>query len=173
MNDLWSQIMSGHFVGWHPQFCPTVDAQVWNWFCNHILFVYHPWHHTNRAIEIIDCFLSYWWPSFDSGVGPADHLQEFGIPVHRWERRNIFQKLEQKSQRQFPGTFLWAKTCRTTMAQELSRSQLTRFSIFPQTLLNVALSSKQWLMFFSLYRWCRLDTRTSQGCRLISMIINN
>ena len=28
-------------------------------------------------------------------------------------------------------------------------------------------------MFFSLYRWCRLDTRTSQGCRLISIIIKN
>ena len=84
------QIISGHFVGWHPQFCSTVDAQVWNWFFNHILLVYHSWHHTNRAIEIIDCFLSYWWPSFDSGVGPADHLQEFGIPVHRWEERRKY-----------------------------------------------------------------------------------
>ena len=132
------QIISGHFVGWHPQFCSTVDAQVWNWVCNHILLVYHPWHHTNWAIEILIAF---------------DHTDDFHSIVE-WALRvtfkslaflftgekgeHIFRKLEYQLQRQFPGTFLWAKTCRTTMAQELSRSQLTRFSLFPQTLPKVA-----------------------------------
>ena len=144
-NNQWMiscQIISGHFVGWHPQFCSTVNAQVWNWVCNHILLVYHPWHHTNWAIEILIAF---------------DHIDDFHSIVE-WALRvtfkslaflftgekaeHIFRKLEHQLQRQFPGTFLWAKICRTTMAQELSRSQLTRFALFPQTLPNVALSSK-------------------------------
>ena len=91
------QIISGHFVGWHPQFCSTVDAQVWNWFCNHILLVYHPWHHTNWAIEILIAF---------------DHTDDFHSIVE-WALRvtfkslaflftgkkgeNVLQKLEQKS----------------------------------------------------------------------------
>ena len=91
------QIISGHFVGWHPQFCSTVNAQVWNWVCNHILLVYHPWHHTNWAIEILIAF---------------DHIDD-SHSIVEWALRvtfkslaflftgekgeNVLQKLEQKS----------------------------------------------------------------------------